>query len=234
MSINFHLWRLMYRLYLSPHSRKLTHWSHTHTHTVSLLLLISMCGNVGADQKLLCWAVKRVAACVRTRTRPSSLLLRCEDHLLPGLRVLTGTCSHARYQITPYLGTSSSLWWLPAETPPIWKCQRECLCELKALTGEQHLEKPVRLFPAWLESLCTCSVTFCSLWMIVTENRECTTFVCYTSVMWLHRLILNWKVRWNKRFVNCLMIHDGCWLFCCRDLACWLTLNCAACEETLT
>lgn len=45
---------------------------------------------------------------------------------------------------------------------------------------------------------------------------------------------LNWKFKWemcrvlwlmnSESFVSSLMIHGDC--FCCRDSACWLTLNC--------
>lgn len=110
----------MYCLYLSPHSRKLKHWSNTHTKTHTKL--------VGVNQHVWeCWCRAETSllsceasCCLHENTTPlpPPSLLSCEDHLLPGLHVLTGTCSHACYQITPYLGTSSSLWWLTAETPP--------------------------------------------------------------------------------------------------------------------
>lgn len=90
------------------------------------------------------------------------------------------------------------------------KCQKVCLCEPKALAAKQHLEKPVGLFTAWLESLCTCWVAFCTLWMIAVEDRVCTA-LCYTSIMWQDMLILNWKFKWEMCRVLELMNSKRLW-----------------------
>lgn len=187
-----------------------------------------------------CWCralLSREASCC---SRENNSLLLPLPHCGDLLQVFTGTRRWACYQIT-HFGAFSYLWWLSAEAPPSGSARGECLCEPKAFTAKQHLEKPVGLLTAWLESLCTCWVAFCSLWMIVKGNTVCAA-LCYTSIMWQDTLILNWKLKWemcrgpqlmnSESFVESLMIHGVC--FGCRDLSCWSTLACTAGVETLT
>lgn len=102
--IDAHLLTLMC-LSLSPHS------GHTLTHCATgVVQYVWECCCRAGGSLLSCEA--SWCSCGNT-----TLLLR-EDHLLLGLQVFTGPRHCARYQITPYLGTFSSPWWLNAEAPP--------------------------------------------------------------------------------------------------------------------
>lgn len=159
--------------------------------TNSCPVLWCLCGYVGAEQSGLCWAVKRVAACVWSR-RSSSLF--CTVSLSPpgppGLYRCTPLSSLSNNTISGYFQLS-----LMAECrgAAFRTAGRDCLCLNPEPSPQSSTWKnQSRLFTTWPESLCTCWVAFCSSWMIVAGNRMCTT-LCYTSIMGQGMLILNWK-----------------------------------------
>lgn len=138
------------------------------------------------------------------------------------------------------------LWWVSAS-----RKHQECFCKtqspcLRSAPGKKN-KKNKNQPDQWEEWFTTSLVAFWGLWMIVTENTVWPLLQLHTGVMWWDVFFsffffLNWKCKWeicgvrqllnNESFVSGLMIHGDC--FCCRDSACWLTLNCAAGEETLT
>lgn len=127
----------------ATHSRELTH--------TLQLVLISMCVNFGGEQADL-----EASSCSREKTTLLLPLLRCEDRLLLGLSSL--------YRYKPPRvrsnDTISKYFQLPlmdeGKGPTFRNCPRECLREPDVLAAQQHLEKPVGLFTARPESLCTC------------------------------------------------------------------------------